>query len=282
MKNFYRILPLNGLLFLMCLTGKSQLLSENFNSGLPATWTQSPTASWSSSSNLGTSGSGCAMAADTILTTPTLSLLTPIVNLTGVINLTVTFKMALVGNNFIVPNVSLYYNSGNGPQFLARWGSGYSPNTTYTIESADYSYDYSPPLDPQHVIFTTCTCTVPSIAGSIAGFIFDAELVNGGYVLIDDVVIAGKAAVTSGLSEQDFYSSLSVFPNPVSGKTVRIKGLHLKSIILSDDLGKVLQVQYAQKGEVIEIDLGQHAKGIYYITALLGDNTRVHKKIVLE
>src|ERR1043165_4910084 len=101
MKSFNTSFAIICLFTLISLSGKCQLLSENFNSGLPA-WTQTPAATWSLSPMLGPSGSGCIFTENINLNSDTSIIQTGTLNVGSATNLTVTFKAALVGNNFIV------------------------------------------------------------------------------------------------------------------------------------------------------------------------------------
>ena len=96
--------PLLVILFLLTNKSKSQFLSENFNTVIPASWTQSATATWSLS-NLGTAGSSCIVTEENTTNTVIVSMITPSMNLNAVTNLTISFNAAVVKNNFVCPNV---------------------------------------------------------------------------------------------------------------------------------------------------------------------------------
>jgi len=281
MKSLSKLIPGFILAILSFTTVKSQILSENFNAGLPVSWTQSPTATWSVGAGLGTSGSDCVMAEDLTMTIPTFILRTPTLNLTAVTNLTVSFKLALIGNNFIVPNLALSYDAGAGSQFLARWGSGFSTNTTYTVTTNNY--DYQPPLDAQNVTFVSSTHSVSAISGAALRFIFEAEFVNGGYVVIDDIVITGVTGATTGLEQLEENNSIIIFPNPSVNKKVMLQGKGIQNLFVTDNLGKALTVAHIKINEMSNVvDLSALPTGIYYVNVIAEDKVPVRKKIILE
>lgn len=279
MKIFYKS---TGLFYLMMLLNQSltcQIISENFNSGLPANWAQTPPLSWTLSSNFGTSGSSCAFSQELTTATVTASLHCPTLNLIAVTNVTVTFQAAVVGNNFIVPNVALSIDTGIGAQTIARWGSGFSPNTTYTISGG---YDYMPPLDVQYVHWFSCTQTLSAMSSTMTSFIFDAEFINGGYILIDDILINGKPVITAGVEKNFKDDIIGVFPNPVTGKRLTIKSPVIKNTTIADNLGRCWPLECQVIGNETEVDLVKIPNGVYILSAITGDDILIRRKIVIE
>ena len=266
-------------LILLSLASKSQILIQNFNSGIPVSWAQNPAASWSINPTFGASGSGCAITQDLTMATPTISLRTQTLNLSSATNLTITFKVALTKNNFISPNIALFYDSGLGSQFIARWGSGFSSNTTYTVSDAS---DYVPPLDPENVFWFNCTHTLSAISGSIVSFVFDAEIVNGGYVLIDDLVVSGIVPATTNITKLLLPESIVLYPNPTD-KIIMLEGWPPTNLILMDELGKILPVDSAKINETTtSLDLGNLPAGIYYLTTVTEGKEPVRRKIIVQ
>jgi len=269
------------ILCLLTVTGMSQILNENFNGGIPSGWAQIPTATWSLSPNLGTSGSGCALTQDPGFTLPTTSLRTPTLDLSGIATLTIAFKTALVKNNFVIPNIALSYSTTSGIQFLARWGSGFSSNTTYTLNGSE---DFTPPLEAQNVNWEGCTHTL-SVPANISPvcFIFDAELINSGYVLLEDILVTGTTStLTTGLSKTDFNESISVFPNPVVNKKTTVAGINIQDVFFFDNQGRNLPIDFVKTDNAFDIDLTKLLPGIYYLTAITTRGVTIHKKIVVE
>ena len=146
--------------------GKSQLLSENFNSGQAAGWSQSPAASWSISTSLGANGSLCIVSDGIGFATDTVSLHTPTLNLTSVTNLTVSFKAAVTRNNFVAPEIALFCDTGSGKQLLATWSSGLNPSATYTLSQG---FDWQIPPSAQSIQWQTCTHVLSAISSTMAG-----------------------------------------------------------------------------------------------------------------
>ena len=280
MKTTYPSFQVLCVFVLLNLQTRSQIINENFNAGMPAGWTQSPTATWTLSQNLGTSGSGCIFTEDVGSSTLTASLYTPTVNLNAVSNLTISFKASLVANNFVGPNVSVSFDNGTGPQFLARWGSGFTANTTYTLM---YTSDYTPPLDAQNMSLTPCSHTVAGVTGNIGKFIFDAEFVNGGYVVIEDILITGVTTVTTGIEGNVQNKTILIFPNPTHTKKIKLEGAEIKNVRVYDNLGKAMTVEFRKINDTnLEVDLDNLPNGIYHLMAVCEDNVLLHKKIILE
>ena len=93
----------------------SQLINENFNSGLPGSWTQwsGDGITWTASASLGVGESGCAVADYSSASDAANAWLqTPWINLTELEDPEIIFSTAAVQNNFVPPTVSLWYDVG--------------------------------------------------------------------------------------------------------------------------------------------------------------------------
>lgn len=262
------------------LEAQSTISSENFNSGFPSGWTQMPVSSWSLSASLGTASTGCIYSEEVNSASSTATVKTQTLNINGVTNLTISFQGAIVTNNFIPPNIAVSYDAGAGPQFLARWGNGFSPNTTYTV--SNNGSDYTPPLDAQNVIWFNCTHTISAISASLVSFVFDAEFVNGGYALIDDLNISGVATIATGIENHEKESQILLFPNPVNNKKLFISALNVKEVFLSDESGRILKVPHSSMNGYFEVDLRSISKGIYITTIISEDGRCIKEKIVVD
>lgn len=189
-----------NLLILLVTYGHSQLINEEFNTNLPSNWTQWGIVTWGHNNNFncaeayasGVTGSGW--------------LQTPFVNLTQLTNPKLSFKVASIRDNFIAPNVSLWYNTGAGWQFLERWGGG---NNVTTIPQ---TADFIPPLDSANVTWVTIDYDLSALANNTnIRFSFGADYDAGGtgWVLVDSVVLYnGPAPMVYNLPYlQDFEGS---------------------------------------------------------------------------
>lgn len=85
-------------------------------------------------------------------------------------------------------------------------------------------------------------------------------------------------------------SSISISPNPTSGKiNVQVEEKLFESlavqaipvVIAYDFTGKMMKSIEAEESN-IEIDLSEHAKGIYFLRVLHGDNTLAVKKVIVN
>lgn len=269
------------LLVLCSRNGKSQLLNENFNANLPAGWIQSPASSWSLQPNFGISASSCILTENIDSAPGTRTISTMPLNLSGVTNLTVTFQVASIKNNFLNPDLVLYYDNGSGPQFLARWGAGFNPNTTYTL--VGNGADYAPPLDAQNVYWEACSHTLAAVSGTAVRFIFVADLYNGGYVLLDDVLITGMISTDMGLSPNGPESAPWLFPNPAPGKQLGLKLEGIRQLQLTDGLGRSYSpAAIYTSGSIQQLDLSNLPAGIYYLNAITEDKSTFTARIRLE
>lgn len=166
-----------------------QLLDENFDNGLPGNWTQGSAdgISWTSNTSLGVGSSGCAIA-DYSLSSASGNawLQTPFMDLSTLTNPEITFSVALVANNFVAPDVSLWYDNGAGWVQLTSWGNNISQTA-----------DLSPPLDGANVTWVDLNYDLLAVANNTnIRFSLGSDFTNGGWVLVDDVVIASGAGPT--------------------------------------------------------------------------------------
>jgi hypothetical protein len=189
--------------------------------------------------------------------------------------------VATVKNNFLNPDLVLYYDNGAGPQFLARWGGGFNANTTYTLTSN--SADYVPPLDAQNVYWEACSHTVAAISGTAVNFMFEADLYNGGYVLLDDIVISGITSTITALSNNTADAERLLFQNPVPDKKLQLKQGRIKQVQLTDLLGRSYSpAGIREKGTGQELDLSNLPAGIYYLQVVPEGKAPFVGKILLE
>jgi len=166
----------------MAITVCYSQINENFNSGIPVNWTQWSTdnITWTTNGTLGVNSTECAIADYSSNSNAGASWLqTPFMNLSTLSNPEINFSVALIGNNTTPPDVSLWYDNGGGWTQLNTWGSG----ITTTI-------DNSPPLDAANVTWVNLNYSLSSLAANTnIRFSFGSDFVNGGWVLVDDVII---------------------------------------------------------------------------------------------
>jgi hypothetical protein len=164
-------------------------INENFNSGIPGNWTQWSTSgiTWTGNSTLGVNSSGCAIADySSNSNAGTAWLQTPFMNLSTLSSPEINFSVALVGNNTNPPDVLLWYDNGGGWTQLNSWGSGITQ-----------TFDNNPPLDAGNVTWVNLNYSLSSLANNTSiRFSFGSDFTNGGWVLVDDVVIQSGPAPT--------------------------------------------------------------------------------------
>jgi hypothetical protein len=193
--------------------------------------------------------------------------------------MTITFKGAATKTNFLVPNIALSINSGAGKQLLSRWGSGFTQPTTYTLyDVADFSY----PLDVENVEWVSCThmFTVPN--ATAVNFYFDAEMVNGGYVLLDDIVIKATPKVIAGMPESSEVVKFHIYPVPSRSEPITLEIPRADAeLSLYDYTGRKLDaaayVSKTSKGFVFN----NLPTGIYLVQIFTAGKT-LQKTIVVE
>ncbi|MBL7932587.1 MAG: T9SS type A sorting domain-containing protein [Bacteroidia bacterium] len=259
--------------------GKSQLASADFNSGLPAGWGMSPAGSWSVHPFFGAGMSKCLYTEEMNTTSTTVSFFSTSLDLTGINTLTISFKAACTKNNFLIPNVAVSYSvGGSGKQLIARWGSGFTSPTTYTLDDVA---DYVPPLDTANIKWVSCTHTLAAPSGTAVSFYFDAEMINAGYVLLDDIMITGASVTSTGLNENSTESPIIVFPNPAKQNKVTLEGKNLSDILIVNSLGQSVPFIIKHESDKISIEFQNCESGIYFLHFISGGNKRV-KSLMLE
>lgn len=274
------IITLLILLFFSSLKGQIQILNTNFDNGVPLGWTQQPAGSWTLSNSFNTPGN-CMLTELINSNTSTVSLISPGFDLTAVNNLTVSFKVAITKNNFMNPEFTLGYTTGSATQTLATWAEWFSSTATYTIEG---SQDYQYPLDAENVHWQQCTHTISAINAPNASFVFRADIINGGWVLVDSIVIAGIPTNTlgTGIFQNEGKDVMKLFPNPAPAK-VTIAGISVKTIQLYDVTGKEIATTFLKTGiETAEVDLSRIPQGIYFIEVRDEKDQFFRKKMVRD
>lgn len=162
-------------------------LNEDFNSGIPANWTQwsGDGITWTSSATLGVGGTGCAIADQGASSNMGVAWLhTPFMDLTQLTSPEITLSAAVVQNNFTAPTFSLWYDIGGGWNQIT---TGWAPTQ---------STDLSPPLDAANINWNNLSMDLSAFGTSTnIRFSFGSDFSNGGWVLVDDVVISGSSVV---------------------------------------------------------------------------------------
>ena len=98
---------------------------------------------------------------------------------------------AIVQNNFQPPIMSLWYDIGNGWEILSDWGSQWGN----AQNSIPFSTQISPPLEPSTLQWQELSYDLSSLSSNTnIRFSFGAEFGNGGWVLVDDVLLEGEIA----------------------------------------------------------------------------------------
>lgn len=271
-----KLLQLTIVILLHTTISTAQLASENFDSALPAAWTMSPAATWSLKPGFGTAGTSCLYTEEMNTATNVVSFVSPAYNLSGYSTMTITFKGAATKTNFLIPNIALSINSGAGKQLLSRWGSGFTQPTTYTLNDvADFSY----PLDVENVEWVSCShmFTVPN--ATAVNFYFDAEMINGGYVLLDDIVIKATPKVIAGIATSEDLVEFRIYPIPAKNERISIEGDAGAELSIYDYVGRKLDANlYASRNDK-GFELNNLPSGLYFVR--LQSNSHVFERTLV-
>lgn len=268
-----------GLLASVSLTAQNTILAEDFNTAMPG-WQQTPATTWTLSPGFGVSGSDCIATYADFAETHTIT--TSALNLTGYTTFTISFDAALVKNNFMEPDIVLWYDAGSGPQFLARWGSGYTSGTTYTLTGTS---EFGPHLQASNVSWQPCTHAFGPVSGNTSAvqFIVEGDMFNGGYVLLDNILISGTMPITTGITQQSSDPKPS-FANPVKNKQLVLSHAEkLKEAVLFNSVGQqLLSKEWESADEELQMSLESLPGGLYILGLRMEDNRWITSKIVVE
>lgn len=247
-------------------------ITENFDSGLPAGWTQSGSAgfTWVVNATQGTSGSGCVMVDQSAAAeSGTAKLETPFLDLSQQTTPELTFSSAGIRNNFMPPTFKVWYNTGSGWVLLSE------------PESQMSNADFEPPLDDENITWETLTVSLATIAtNNHVRIAIEADFSNGGWALLDNVSIEGTPS-TVGLEEQEIAPTIHLYPNPATDQLFVSSETPVQALTLHTMDGKVIQ-QIDMNAFNGSIDLRHLKGGTYFITVLTGEGSRSVSFIVQE
>lgn len=251
-------------------TLQAQTYRADFTDGIPAGWSMQAGDSilWEPSS-FGDDESGSLMADFSFTSGTTVSTLqTPWLDLTSAAVPSISFSFATVRNNFVGPSVSLWYDSGSGPERIRCWGE-FQMGALSPIDSIiDAGNDYQPPLDSGNFVWNRVQVMLPELTGATnVRFLFRAEIVNGGWVLLDDVAISGSktSGVRSGSGTSDHNAELSLRPVPATSFLAVESVRSYSTLRIVDKLGRTVEIIRGDKRTSDRIDLQRFSAGIYWI-----------------
>lgn len=170
------------------------ILAEDFATSIPASWTLNTSggATWVYNNMIGVNQTGCMLIDQSQSSGATKgSIETPAVDLTTVNYPTLSFKVASIRSNFVAPVFNIYYSTGGAWQLLSSWGE----------YQTDHLINTSGPCSP--TVSSTCASWV-SVTYDLAAvanntnikFAFEGDLINGGWLLVDDLKIAERKVYT--------------------------------------------------------------------------------------
>ncbi len=258
--------------------GTAQLATANFESGLPAAWTMSPAATWSLKPAFGTNSSTCLYSEEMSTNSTVVTYISPPLNLVAYATLTISFKVAATKTNFLIPNLALYVDPGVGKQLICRWGSGFTQPTNYTLpDVADYQYPLDQAnVDWQSAYFFHQVFNLPTVY-----YRFEAEFINGGYVLLDDIVITGTAKTIAGINDYVEGREYRIYPVPAGDEKITVECEADTQLSIYNFVGQKLDIaSYITAGSK-GYELHDLPKGIYYLR-LLSKSGQVERTVVVN
>lgn len=175
---------------------------DSFNDGFPVDWVRaepSDSVRWEATAEFGWYGTpGMMVDLGHESNSAEAWMQTPLLNLTTVDNPVLRFKVAQIKNNFLAPILSLWYNDGDGWKRLHGWGQPTFSDDNEEIESTE---NFFPTLSHDNIRWVDVTFPLDEVADrSAIRFEFRAEMVNGGWLLLDEVSI--DAGETNGIEEE--------------------------------------------------------------------------------
>ena len=258
---------------------QSTLVSVSFDTGWPVGWTQQPAGTWSLEGTFDAPGN-CIVTEVVDSFSTTAACISPTVDLSAYTSYSISFKLAVTKNNFMSPELTLGYTTGQGTQSLAVWSEWMSPTATYTINSsADFTY----PLEAQHVLWQLCSHTVQSIGAGPGSFVFRADLVNGGWALLDSLKIVAIPVNTLNTGVQPTSGDIEElrFENPCNSQlTIKLPATgNLRVFTL---WGQELRRTAGIQDEQVYVDLRDMPRGVYIVSAPGSSGQLLQKKLIVE
>lgn len=176
-------------------TNAQVILADDFSNGIPSSWTLNSAggATWIHSNSLGLYGSGCILIDQSQVAGATKGVIeTTSVDLTTVTHPTFSFKVAAIRSNFVAPVLNIYYSANGGAwQKLSSWGEYQTDNIINT------SGPCNPSASTTCATWVTVTYDLDAVANSNnIRFALEGDLINGGWLIVDDLKIAERAKYT--------------------------------------------------------------------------------------
>jgi hypothetical protein len=270
MKKFYFLVG-----SLLCISLQAQILNENFDNGIPIDWTQwsSANLTWTLGVDLGISGSDCAMLETTSSLTGDAFLQTPFFDLSTYQDVEIFFSVALIRDNFIAPDGSIWYDVGAGWQMIADFGGS---STGFQITAG---FDATHPLDSSVVTWTDLAVALDDLAlpdVSNIRFSFGGQSTNGGWVLYDNVEITHNGTIDpdpdpdpTAVAEKSLQTAF--FPNPVSSVLTVSSSRDMYELKVFNLLGELVQDHRFTPSKKYELYVAELPEGMYLVEAY-GEN----------
>lgn len=266
------------LLVFMCAYLAEAQINEPFNDAVPSDWGEWSDSfiSWEHNTDFGNQAAGCVMISNTGATGSKTRLETPFVDLSIYLNPEIDFSVALIKNNFLAPSVALLYDIGGGWVMLEQWNGDGDNNPI------DSSFNPDPTLSQENVNWVDLSYDLVGLANQTnIRFAIQAEITNGGWVLVDDINMTNDGLNNLSVSEQA-NAEISIYPNPTNGLTfIQADPLYYSKFILSELSGKNIREQEIHQSETL-INVGGLSKGVYFVSLYKGDVLKVTKKIIIE
>jgi hypothetical protein len=269
-----------GFLFTFGIGITNAQLVEDFDTGFPNGWTQNASPiTWNHSTTGGNVTPGAMYAFDLGSTNGQGWLQTSWFSTSGITSPQIDFSAVSVRNNFLSPNISLWYDVGNGWVFLDDWGLMWDQNVNNQV-FPDILVQDPQTWEPQSSDWHNLTYDASTLGGWFnIRFAWGFEGVNGGALWLDDIRII--EASSSSIAEKPEESLFSLYPNPSNGSvTIQRKKMDGNATMTITDMTGKIVLNKTLVAPTASIDLSETAKGIYLITVTEDDAFSTERLVI--
>ncbi len=258
-----------------------ELINENFNSGLPVSWTHNST-NWGSSPIWAVNSGAIKEASGPYFGPVSNWLQLPTVDLTtvtapflefdlamAVVDTSIQFSVSYTTNNSTWNSLSTYGNLTSGASNIVTVDSASNNNWTPTI--SDYqriSIDLSQFTNESSIRFRF---------GSEYMYVY-----SYGVWYLDSVIVFGNN-INVGVLNHSESSLLQLFPNPANSLVRIVPAKHVKNATLkiTDFTGSIVLEKLTSLA-IEEIDISNYNTGIYLVHYIVSGQKSIVKKLIVH
>lgn len=195
-------------------------------------------------------------------------LVTPAVDLSNAVSYEMTFDYAYNDNGGYTDSLALVYRTGANNQWQTAWQRGGANLEVFGTE-VWFWYNQNPTIAWQNQ-----WVDLSFLAGeSCVEFAFANKGYYGNHIWIDNVNLYGDFLNTPGLNDLH----LNAFPNPSNGNYTIHANIAIENYSVVDISGKVIIDESTANSTLLQIDIENEAKGIYFLHVSAGGTEKVIK-----